>query len=271
METVVAVTMVKDEADIIETTVRNMASQVDHVLVSDNGSTDDTRPILNRLVCELENLTVLDDPEPAYMQSAKMTALARMAHEGPGATWIVPFDADEIWYSSFGPIAEILEGIDPSIAVAKAELFDHVATGSDPQLGSPVERMGWRRRYSLPLPKVACRWRDDLTIHQGNHGCDYGGIAPAGAVNLVVRHFPYRSVDQLIRKVRNGAAAYRAAGDRLPADAGKHWREWGERLDSDGEQWIVDLFNVWYRVEDPFNPDANLLFDPAPTWPTPSK
>ena len=263
---VAAVSMVKDEHDIIEHTVRNMAAQVDVVIVADNGSTDGTREILDRLAVELPGLMILDDPEPAYLQSVKMTALARTAGE-MGATWIVPFDADEVWYSGFGAVCEVLEDLPAGIAVAKAELFDHVATGVDPadEL-DPTRRMGWRRRCPLPLPKVACRWRPDLVIHQGNHGCDYGGIVPAGDVNLVVRHFPYRSVAQLVSKVRNGAAAYHAAGDRVPAGAGQHWREWGEHLDDD--QWFIDLFNVWYRAEDPFSQDANLLYDPAPVWRT---
>ena len=44
-----AVTMVRDEADIIETTVRHMLTQVDVVIVADNRSVDGTREILDSL------------------------------------------------------------------------------------------------------------------------------------------------------------------------------------------------------------------------------
>src|SRR4051812_46619587 len=87
--------MVKDEADVIEGTIRHMADEVDQLLVADNGSTDGTRDILVKLALELQ-FTVVDDPDPGYEQSRKMSALAELA-ASHGATWIVPFDADELW------------------------------------------------------------------------------------------------------------------------------------------------------------------------------
>lgn len=42
--TTIAVTMVKNEQDIVGPIVEHMISQVDHVIVADNLSTDNTRP-----------------------------------------------------------------------------------------------------------------------------------------------------------------------------------------------------------------------------------
>lgn len=269
MSKIVAIAMVRDEADIISATVTNLACQVDEVIVADNGSTDGTRDILSNLARDLP-VTVIDDPDPAYMQSEKMTRLAHLAGER-GAGWVIPFDADEVWYSTFEPIPLILSRIGPDMMVATAELYDHVASGSDSDAPDPTERIIHRRREALPLPKVACRWRPDLTIWQGNHGCDYAGVRPASVALLVVRHFPYRSVEQFVRKVRNGAAAYRATGDRLPADAGAHWRQWGEILDGQGEDAVAEIFRKWYWRRDPTRPLdvdgerlAPLVRDPAP-------
>lgn len=270
----VAVTMVRDEADVIGATLRQMLRQVDAVIVADNGSVDDTRAIVEAIAVEhSDRVTVLDDPEPAYMQSQKVTELARRARLDLGAEWVVPFDADEWWYSPFGRIADVLAGIAPQWLVAPATLYDHVATGQDdPSDSNPTTRLGWRRVTPAPLPKVACRWRIDLTIEQGNHAATYAGrptVIPDRL--LVVRHFPYRSVEQLLRKVRNGAAAYRAAGDRLPATMGLHWRQWGELLEHRGEQAIAELFETWYYRRNPAVPivlggefHPPLLFDPAP-------
>ncbi len=265
--TVFGVSMIRDEVDIVGHTVRNMARQVDRLIVADNGSVDGTRDLLADLARELP-LEVVDDPERGDWQSRKMTALAHRAGE-QGASWVVPFDADEWWYWTHGRIADLLASIGEGMMVVAAGLYDHVATGADPDEVNPVRRLGWRRRESLALPKVACRWREDLTIHQGNHGCDYGGVLPASVDALVVRHFPYRSAAQFLSKVRNGAEAYRATD--LPADVGAHWRQWGEILDRDGEEAVADVFRRWFWRADPTQAvricgehQRPLLYDPAP-------
>jgi glycosyltransferase involved in cell wall biosynthesis len=251
-----AISMVRDELDIIEHTVRRLAGQVDHILIADNGSTDGTRDVLADLARELP-LTVDDDPEPGYYQSFKMSRLAERAAR-MGAEWVIPVDSDERWYSPHGRIADVLA--QHPHAVATAALYDHVASADDGDDPDPVVRIGWRRRDHAPLPKVACRPHLPVTIAQGNHAAEY---PPQSTIDglLVVRHFPHRSVEQLVRKVRNGAAAY-AATD-LPPTFGAHWREWGKLLDERGEQAIADLFYEWYWSAAPAE-DETLIFDPAP-------
>lgn len=259
-----AVTMVKDEADIIATTIRHMLTQVDCLIVADNMSNDATDTILSDVALDHPELLIVDDHEIAYQQSKKMTRLAHLAHETWGADWIIPFDADEIWYSPFfDRIADHLNETAEQWLVMPADVYDHVATGLDDQTESdPTKRIEYRRVEPLPLPKVACRWRRDLTIEMGNHGARYHGGATVHETQLVVRHFPYRSVDQLIRKVRNGAAAY-AATD-LGEQYGAHWRQWGQILDQSGPEAIDELFHEWYYDPDPNRADTDKLFDPAP-------
>lgn len=241
-----AVARVKDEEDIIAATVARMRDQVDHVIVEDNDSTDGTREILETLGVE-----VLEDSTVGYYQSAAMTRLASYAAIERGASWVIPFDADEVWYSPHGMIRDVL-GEHPEGSIARAALFDHVATGHDPAAGDPVERIGWRRVDPAPLPKVAVRPYPRATIHQGNHGADFGETVEG---LLVVRHFPYRSAEQMVRKARNGAAAY-AATD-LPEHVGQHWRDYGRLSD---EQ-ITEAFQQWFWSADPES-DPSLIYDP---------
>lgn len=261
--TTFAISMVKDEADVIAGTLSHMADEVDHLLVADNASTDSTREILAELEDTLP-LTVLDDPEVAYYQGFKMSALAAHAAD-LGATWIVPFDADEIWYCPTDRISTFLQNMPAGIV--HADLYNHISTALDPDDPDPFRRMEWRIRDKAVLPKVAFRWEQGARIHQGNHGVDLL-TSPTPVSGLGIRHFPMRSPEQLVRKSRNGAAAY--AATNLPEHQGSHWRQYGALLERLGEQAMHDVFREhWWHLSPV---DAGLVHDPAPymRWQSPS-
>ena len=125
---VCAVLLVKDEADIIGSTVGHLLEQVDHVVVVDNLSTDATAEIAAGLGAE-----VATDPEPAFLQGRKMTAWAHEMQER-GFKRIVPCDADEFWYSYEGAtLSSRLSSLNPEIDVAVAPVFNHVPTRYRPR------------------------------------------------------------------------------------------------------------------------------------------
>lgn len=253
---VVAISMCKDEADVAEGMLRHLADEVDHIFVADNGSTDGTRGILHDLARELP-LTVLDDPEPAYMQSAKMTALAEKAH-ADGAEWIVPVDFDEIWYAT-DRLRTVLPGLPADCTVAWAALYNHLRTAVDVDDSDPFRSMVWRQRMPGALPKVVVRWAPGAVIEQGNHGAQHP-LGVVGVPALSVRHFPARSPEQFTRKGLNGAAAYRATD--LPAELGAHWRSYGQLVEAHGEQILADVFREHWWYLSPT--DSGLVHDPAP-------
>lgn len=253
--TVAGISIVKDEADIIGRTVGHMLGQVDLVIVADNLSTDGTRDILDR-----SGAVVVDDTDPAHYQSRKMGWLAGIAAEH-GAEWVVPFDADEIIYSPFGRVADVLGGIAYRWMVASSVLYDHVATAVDPEVDDPVERLGWRRREPVPLKKIACRARPDLVIEDGNHHARYTTEPAAFPGQLVTRHFPYRSPEQFIAKARKGSVAL--ACTDLPDDVGAHWRSYGQLLEAHGEPVLREVFAEHFFSAAPED-DPSLIYDPAP-------
>lgn len=254
---VVGVTMVRDEFDILPFTLAHMLTQCDHVICADNLSIDGTREMLHAWIDD--RLTVVDDLEPAYLQSAKMSTLAERARE-MGATWCIPFDSDEAWFARSGRrIADVLRRLPRDVLMVEADLWDHVPTSLDPDEANPLRRIGWRRSYPGPLPKVAVRALDGVIIEQGNHAARFSHTDLPGRVSnlLTLRHYALRSSKQMIRKARNGGAAYAATS--LPEHVGAHWRSWSLLSD---EQ-LREVFERYYFVADPES-DSNLVFDPAP-------
>jgi len=102
-----AVTMVRNELDVLPLVLDHLEAQgVDQVLVADNGSTDGTLEMLQARASQ-GRLLLARDSEAAYYQAAKMTLLARAAWRA-GADWVVPFDADELWFAAHGLLADHL-------------------------------------------------------------------------------------------------------------------------------------------------------------------
>jgi len=252
--TVVGITMVRDEADIIEPVIRHMLGHCDRVIVADNLSTDDTRPIIDRIADGCDRLTVVDDPEPGYYQSAKMTALASMAAD-MAATWVVPFDADEVFVPPTGRIADVLAALPDEVDIVEATVYHHVPTGDLAAPGHAIARYPWRQ--TIPGPRnVICRVVPGLVIEQGNHAAysTARDLTWTGTL-FKVHHYPYRTVEQYVRKLRQGAAAYAAAPD-LPDWMGGHWKDWGNRSDVA----IAEQFFRYYVADPEASP--SLIYDP---------
>jgi hypothetical protein len=238
---IIAVTMVRNEADVIGPVLTHLFNQgVDRVVVADNMSTDDTRTILEQ-TAESHPVTILDDNEFGHRQGAKMTGLARAAHE-MGAEWVLPFDGDEVWSGTVGTIAE-------SLAVTKADVvmapgWDHIVTREGDGPFSP-----WRRKRPQTLCKVAFRARPDIELNEGNHDVRPDWMARVRGP-LTFRHFQYRSLEQMAAKLRHGRAAMEASG--VDPMHGTHWREGG--LLSDDE-----MAAKWAALCS----EGDLVFDPV--------
>lgn len=253
-----AISMMRDEADVCADVVTHLAEEgVDGIIVADNRSTDGTADILRDLdvACPV---IVIDDPEPGYYQSLKMTALAAQAADR-GARWIIPFDADELWLGGDEHLVNVLRGQRNEVGVVTATLYNHFRTALDLDDECVFRSATYRQRHPGALPKVAYRWHADTVIAAGNHGV----IDPCGVtvdVGVTIRHFPYRSFEHFARKAANGREAYLATD--LPDNLGAHWRQHGEILERHGEDALREVWERWYWFLSPT--DADLVHDPAP-------
>jgi len=230
------VTMVRDELDIIDATLDHLFAQgVDHVLVSDNGSTDGTLQRLRERSARDSRIHLAQDREPAYYQGEKMSRLVRAASVA-GADWVIPFDADEFWFAREETVAAYLRRLaveSPDAGIVSAA-FHHMV---------PVEGAAdWAQTTFLmdatsSVPgKVAVRGHRLAGVHVGNH---FGMRVGSRHTGLFIAHAIFRSPAQVARKVRQGAAAVQLTdpGDEIAP----YWRA-GSTLDDAG------IARVWDRM-----------------------
>jgi glycosyltransferase involved in cell wall biosynthesis len=103
----VGISLVRNEEDLVATAIRHHLRQgLDLILIADNDSTDGTVRCLERLAAMDRRIVWSRTGDIGFRQSAAVTELAREAVVR-GASWILPFDADEFWYAPSGLAAEL--------------------------------------------------------------------------------------------------------------------------------------------------------------------
>lgn len=223
--------LVRDEDDVIEPSVKHLLKQgVDRIIIADHGSVDRTRDILERLSDESAKIYVVADSNSGYFQREKISILAFHAWK-KGARWIVPFDADEFWFAERGNVAAFLRH--SSAKIVHAAVHNAVSSADT----RPDQWQGELLVHpDASFGKVAFRSHPLALVWTGNHGVTRVGIDTPG---LSIVHLPYRSIDQVRRKYRQGARALDAAG--LPASQGWHWRTGAAMTDD-------ELSRVWSQM-----------------------
>jgi hypothetical protein len=253
-----AILWTHNEPEVLIPNIRYLLGQVDEILIRDRES--DPEMLLALSLFSERVIVEKDDGHFNHDQSALMTQMAQWAAER-GHEWVLPIDPDEVWYANNRPLREALGGISKDVAIVRAELYNHVASADDPWAGNPFETIGYRQRFPLPLGKVACRTRPDLVIEAGNHHATTGGVGLTVGPHLVIRHFPYRTEDQFIEKVRSNWEQIKKSN--LSKDFGVHIRAYGRCLDDEGEDALRAHFRHWFYSSDP-GKDDSLMYDPAP-------
>mgnify|MGYP000853585378 FL=1 len=103
MNRIVAISMVKNEADIIECFVRHTLTFADAMIVAEQESFDDTGRILEKLMAEGLPLTVRRIHRTGHIQEEVMNTLLSEAITALGADIVVPLDADEFLVNTDTP------------------------------------------------------------------------------------------------------------------------------------------------------------------------
>jgi Glycosyl transferase family 2 len=208
--------VIRDEEDIIKANLDyHLAAGVDFVMIADHQCLDRTMDIVRDYERQ-GYASVQSKPEPGYYQGRWLTQMAKDAFERHAADWIIPGDADEFWWvENDGTLKQALEQVPASVPAVGARRHNFVARSGQNGAGF-LSSMTFREVSSLnalgdKLPgKVCFRARSDIIVRQGSHDLIVGGevVKPAAAANLKVFHFPIRTKEQFVAKVKVHGEAY---------------------------------------------------------------
>lgn len=218
---IAAVLVVRNEVDIVRLCVlHHLGMGCERIFVLDNGSSDGTEVVLQRLAARVP-LSWSSDAG-TYRQAEFATGLAQDAARA-GADWILPLDADEFWVAPNGLRAALDSASDcGALEVARVEFIQSRGR----RHAQPAGVFTMTRRVAAPLeglatihafqagersmfeakqgPKLAVRASPELDIGRGAHSASglLGAVVETDAVTIL--HAPLRARACLARKAVHG-------------------------------------------------------------------
>ncbi len=240
---IVGISMIRNDADIVEPFVRHTLRLLDHLFVIVHCPEDGSGEILTALHSEGLPMTLVFYGEPAFLQGEGLTWLAREAQGALHPDFIFPLDADEFVVPADRDVIEsALSELPAGVPAARIRLRTFVPTTDDPtDEPNPVRRIRYRAPDEPKVHKVvlsaAFAADPTLVLDHGNHGLlRIGALARQLQVpplrQLALAHYPVRSAAQVTNKTIVGYLAHLAAGrpnveeQRLAT----HWRRCYEEM-----------------------------------------
>jgi len=219
---------VRDEQDVIRAFVDyHLAAGVDHILVRDTGSTDQTLRILGEVAAGGQ-VSVVVEPRPDFDQSAWVTELAHVAWAQHGADWVLHGDADEFWWTRHPDLKAAFERVPAEVVAVPVPRTNFLMSAEE--AGRWWERLTVRDLSGLNWqgrtlhPKFCHRGRAGVVVDHGAMGLSGPGterVAPLPGLEIL--HVPGRTRRQFAGKVHRGATAL-ASTAGLPDGVGSTWR-----------------------------------------------
>lgn len=219
---IASLSLVKDEADILEGFVRHNLHFVDRMYIIDDRSTDNSAEILRRLTQETDAVRLLDDGwTGAFHQARRTTAAMRRILKEEDWDVVLPLDADEFIAAPDRSVFEQdIAAIPPGMAGAFGELRYLNGPTDDMSIRDPLIRL----RMALPhspeaafkslAPRALLR-EPSLAFDEGNHSLLTQSIrVPTRSLpRTPLAHFANRSVDQIAMKCLKHYVGWRSRED----------------------------------------------------------
>lgn len=265
----ILVTIVRNEADIIESFVRYHAKIFDHIFVLDHLSKDGTSDILSCLVQEGLPLAVKNIDVPYHSQGHAITSLLKELREKHKPSVVMALDADEFIVGDIVAASHNLPKNKPSTATAV--WWNYAPT----QLKNPnpLKTICYRNieinpgQHKVLVPGLLFDF--DVYFQEGCHELYYkqNSILMIPSNDIYIAHLPIRSVEQLKKKAVVGWISKLANPDnRGLKPEWSHWKMFFDRIKSGDDISLNELQSLALGyTSDHLAPDRQLQHDPIPS------
>jgi len=273
---IVALSMVGNEADVVECFVRHTLSHVDHMFLILHRSVDGTAEIVRALEAEGLPVTIKEPRFAGFSQGAELTHLAKslFAHPDPAfrADFVVPLDADEFLKL---PSRDYLYRALPAVPgefypAVRWENYFPMHPGDLLNMHT-LRALTYRRQDdSAPtIYKVMLNQRfldSRACVFEGTHCVileTKDAHVPAQMIELKairLAHFPVRSSFQMARKAHIGVLAKGLKSEGQASGLGTHWQGLREQLgkNRDNEVEFARLRAIAFHYPQTFHAETTI-------------
>jgi glycosyltransferase involved in cell wall biosynthesis len=210
--------LVKNEADVLQETFLAALHWCDHIYVFDNGSNDGTWELVNNLATHYPEIVPYKQDNVLYRNSLRADIFNAFRSTAETQDWWCGLDADEFYMDD--PRIFLTKVPDHQKTVWSASLNyyftdkDEIAYRQDPVrfLQTPVQQR--LRYYCSNWGELRFFRHDDDMVWTRDQEAGYPPAmftAPAYPVRIWLKHFQYRSPEQMERRLRTRRPAMEAS------------------------------------------------------------
>jgi hypothetical protein len=269
--------LVKNEADMIEETLRSAARWCNRIFVFDNGSTDGTWEKVQSLSKELPDRVVpyKSDAVP-FRNNLRMDTFNQYRHEASDGDWWCRLDADELYHDD--PRA-FLANVPRRHHVVWAASFQFYFTDEDER--RYIENPSWYPPHSSveqSLKHHRCDWSEARFFrYRTRMVCDRGaepnhlGVVHARRIRL--KHYQYRSPAQIQLRLETRQIAIQQGCENFSEYSSEtDWRQKVvpasscHRID-DPDPFLIEKDKLPRHMEGPLQRMAKLFLHGTGIWP----
>lgn len=270
---IVSITMVKNEADIIELFVRGNLMYLSEMYIVDHQSDDKTLNILKSLKAEGLPIKIFKYNSYAYDQGAIFTEVLNKLRNDNSIDYAMFLDADQIIQ---GPSIEDFKNeiSNPDFVAYGIYEMNYVIKESEVNSTMPIDqKIRYRVNTLLTFPKIIINlnaFRNvNLSVLEGGHEVliENNPVYLKNISNLYLAHLNLRSYGQIISKITIGCLSYILRNVTGDSRTGGHWFSiYKYFLTTERYDWFVlptacdEEIEIGRIEEKPINFEGNLIY-----------